>query len=420
MFEFDDFREIWSTIRQNKLRTFLTGFSVSWGIFMLIIMLAAGNGLRNGVMYNFRNMSMNKVQVWNGYTNKPWKGMQSGRVIRFKETDLPILKSRFKEIDLLSANVWHNDTLYFNKEFISGEMQGVFPDHAKINYVNVNSENGRFINDLDMQEERKVIVLSPRMAEVLFPEQNALGQYIKAGKLMWQVVGIYNDDEKSNNAPAYIPFTTARSLYNKGYGFSSFSFTLNGVVSKEANEKFEKDFRALMAQLHQFDPTDTNAIGMWNTAESFRMMNNIMNGIALFIWVVGIGTLIAGIVGVSNIMLITVRERTKEFGIRKAIGAKPASILRLIITESILVTAVFGYIGMLGGIGLTELINSGMEAAGVGENPGQGGTIFLNPTVNLSIALASTVLIVIAGVLAGYFPARKAVNISAIEAMRTE
>lgn len=420
MFEFDDFREIWSTIKQNKLRTFLTGFSVSWGIFMLIIMLAAGNGLRNGVMYNFRNMSMNKVQVWNGYTNKPWKGMQSGRVIRFKETDLPILKSRFKEIDLLSANVWHNDTLYFNKEFISGEMQGVFPDHAKINYVNVNSENGRFINDLDMQEERKVIVLSPRMAEVLFPGQNALGQYIKAGKLMWQVVGIYNDDEKSNNAPAYIPFTTARSLYNKGYGFSSFSFTLNGVVSKEANEKFEKDFRALMAQLHQFDPTDTNAIGMWNTAESFRMMNNIMNGIALFIWVVGIGTLIAGIVGVSNIMLITVRERTKEFGIRKAIGAKPSSILRLIITESILVTAVFGYIGMLGGIGLTELINSGMEAAGVGENPGQGGTIFLNPTVNLSIALASTLLIVIAGVLAGYFPARKAVSISAIEAMRTE
>lgn len=420
MFEFDDFREIWSTIRQNKLRTFLTGFSVSWGIFMLIIMLAAGNGLRNGVMHNFRNMSMNKVQVWNGYTNKPWKGMQSGRSISFKESDLTIVKNRFKEIDLLSANVWHNDTLYVNKEFISGEMQGVFPDHAKINYVNVKSENGRFINDLDMREERKVIVLSPRMAEVLFPGQNAVGQYLKAGKLMWQVVGVYNDDEKSNNAPAYIPFTTARSLYNKGYGFSSFSFTLNSVVSKEANEKFEKDFRTLMAQLHQFDPTDTNAIGMWNTAESFRMMNNIMNGIALFIWVVGIGTLIAGIVGVSNIMLITVRERTKEFGIRKAIGAKPSSILRLIITESILVTAVFGYVGMLGGIGLTELINSGMEAAGVGENPGQGGTIFLNPTVNLSIALASTLLIVIAGVLAGYFPARKAVRISAIEAMRAE
>ena len=420
MFEFDNFREIWSTVRQNKLRTFLTGFSVSWGIFMLIVLLAAGNGLRNGVMHNFRNMSMNKVQVWNGYTNKPWKGMQSGRIIHFKESDLETLRLRFPEIDLLSANVWHDDTLSVGQEYLSGQMQGVFPDHAKINYVNVNAENGRFINDLDMQGERKVMVLSPRMAEVLFPEGDALGKYVKAGRLMWQVVGIYNDDEKSNNAPVYIPFTTARSLYNKGYGFSSFSFTLQGVVSEKANEQFEKEFRSVMARLHQFDPTDTNAIGLWNTAESFRMMNNVMNGITLFIWVVGIGTLIAGIVGVSNIMLITVRERTKEFGIRKAIGAKPASILQLIITESILVTAVFGYVGMLFGIGLTELINSGMEAAGVGQNVGQGGTVFLNPTVNLGIALASTLLIIVAGVLAGYFPARKAVRISAIEAMRAE
>lgn len=420
MFDFDNFREIWSTIRQNKLRTFLTGFSVAWGIFMLIVLLAAGNGLRNGVMHNFRNMSMNKVQVWNGYTNKPWKGMQSGREIRFKETDLPILRELFPEIELMSANVWHNDTLYVGAEYLSGQMQGVFPDHAKINYVNVDSQNGRFINDLDMHGERKVIVLSPRMAEVLFPKGNALGQYVKAGGLMWQVIGIYNDDDKSSNAPAYIPFTTARTLYNKGYGFSSFSFTLQGVVSQEANEQFEKNFRAVMARLHRFDPTDTNAIGLWNTAESFRMMNNVMNGITLFIWVVGIGTLVAGIVGVSNIMLITVRERTKEFGIRKAIGAKPASILRLVITESILVTAAFGYVGMLSGIGLTELINSGMEAAGVGQNTGQGGTVFLNPTVNLSIALASTLLIVAAGVLAGYFPARKAVSISAIEAMRSE
>ena len=155
MFEFDNFREIWSTVRQNKLRTFLTGFSVSWGIFMLIVLLAAGNGLRNGVMHNFRNMSMNKVQVWNGYTNKPWKGMQSGRIIHFKESDLETLRLRFPEIDLLSANVWHDDTLSVGQEYLSGQMQGVFPDHAKINYVNVNAENGRFINDLDMQGERR-------------------------------------------------------------------------------------------------------------------------------------------------------------------------------------------------------------------------------------------------------------------------
>lgn len=420
MFDFDNFREIWSTIRKNKLRTFLTGFSVSWGIFMLIVLLGAGNGLKHGVMNNFKNMAANKVQVWNGYTNKPWKGMQPNREIRFKETDLEIVRHRHPEIDLLSANVWHNDTIYAGEEFINGELQGVYPDHAKINFVNVNSENGRFVNRLDMREERKVVVLSPRMAEVLFPGRQAVGQYVKVGDLMWQVVGVYNDDEKSNNMPAYVPFTTARSLYNKGYGFSSFSFTINGLVSEEDNRAFETRFRTTMAQLHHYDPTDKNALGMWNTADNYRMTNNVMNGIALFIWIVGIGTLIAGIVGVSNIMLITVRERTKEFGIRKAIGAKPGSILRLVITESIMVTAVFGYLGMLSGVGLTELINAGMESAGVGSNPGEGGTIFLNPTVNLSIALSATALIVFAGVIAGYFPARKAVKISAIEAMRAE
>lgn len=420
MLDFDNFREIWSTVKKNKLRTFLTGFSVSWGIFMLIVLLGAGNGLRNGVMNNFKNMARNKVQVWNGYTNKPWKGMQPNREIRFKETDLDIVRQRHPEIDLLSATVWHNDTIFAGEEFINGQLQGVYPDHALINYVNVNAENGRFVNNPDMREERKVMVLSPRMAEVLFPNEKALGKYVKVGTQMWQVVGVYNDDEKSNNMPAYIPFTTARTLYNKGYGFSSFSFTLNGLVTEEANKEFETRFRSTMAQLHHYDPTDKNALGMWNTADNYRMMNNVMNGISLFIWIVGIGTLIAGIVGVSNIMLITVRERTKEFGIRKAIGAKPASILQLVITESIMVTAVFGYVGMLSGVGLTELINAGMESAGVGQHASEGGTVFLNPTVNLGIALSATALIVFAGVIAGYFPARKAVRISAIEAMRAE
>lgn len=420
MFEWDDLREIWGTIKRNKLRTFLTGFSVSWGIFMLIVLLAAGNGLRNGVMHNFKNMSMNKVEVWNGYTNKPWKGMQTGREIQFKESDFDIIRAHFPEISLLSANVWHSDTIHAGNEFINGTMQGVYPDHAKINYVNVNTNNGRFINDIDLEKSRKTIVLSPRMAEVLFPNGKALGKYVKTGNIMWQVVGIYNDENKNNDAPAYIPFTTAKNLYFKGYGISSFSFTVDGLLTKEANEQFEKKLREVLGKVHQFDPTDHNAMGLWNTADNFRMMNNIMNGISLFIWIVGIGTLIAGIVGVSNIMLITVRERTKEFGIRKAIGAKPATILKLVITESILVTAIFGYLGMLSGIGLTELINSGMEAAGVGQNSGESSTLFLNPTVNLSIAVSATLLIIFAGVIAGYFPARKAVKISAIEAMRAE
>ena len=424
MFDFDNFREIWSTIKKNKLRTFLTGFSVSWGIFMLIVLLGAGNGLRNGIMYNFRNMSTNRVEVWTRYTTKPWKGMQSNRSISFKEEDLGALKRDFKEVDLCSATISHNDTITYNEEYVTGQTNGVYPDHAPINYVNVETHNGRFINEQDMRDRRKVIVISPRMAEVLFRDEKPLGKYVKCGNMMYQVVGVYNDDDKSNNAPDYIPFSVAQLLYNKGYGFGSLTFTLKGVTTEEENEAFEESFREWMARRHQFDPTDKNAIGMWNMANEFLMWNNIMNGITLFIWIIGIGTLMAGIVGVSNIMLITVRERTREFGIRKALGAKPGSILALVIAESILVTAVFGYVGMIMGIGLTELINHAMEMAQAGAqsggNIGEDTTVFRNPTVNLAIASSATVLIIAAGVLAGYFPARKAVKVTAIEAMRTE
>lgn len=420
MFDFDGLREILSTIRQNKLRTFLTGFSVSWGIFMLIILLAAGNGLRNGTMNNFRNLSKNKVQVYGGYTNKPWKGMQTGRSISFKASDFEIVKNHFPEINLLSSTIWHNDTIYAGNEYMNSSLRGCYPDHSKINFINVNIGNGRFINDIDMRDIRKVIVLSPRMAEVLFPQKNGVGEYVKVGNMMFQVIGIYNDDEKTDNAPAYIPFTTAQKLYQRGNKVSSFTFTLDGVVSKEENESFDKSLRGLLGRILLFDPEDYNAVEIWNNADNFRMINNVLNGITVFIWIIGISTLVAGIVGVSNIMLITVRERTKEFGIRKAIGAKPSSILKLVIFESILITAVFGYIGMLSGIGLSELINSAMEAGGGSTDANATGTLFLNPTVNIGIALAATLLIVVAGVAAGYFPARKAVKISAIEAMRSE
>ena len=247
------------------------------------------------------------------------------------------------------------------------------------------------------------------------------GKYVKCGNMMYQVVGIYDDDDKSNNAPAYIPFTVAQQLYNKGFGFGSIYFTVNGVSTEEECKDFENRFRSYMARKHIFDPTDKNAIGMWMTGNEIRMFNTMTDGILLFIWIVGIGTLMAGIVGVSNIMLITVRERTREFGIRKAIGATPFSILKLIIVESILITAVFGYLGMILGIGLTEGINSVMEMMNAGKNVSQDDmSIFLNPTVNLSVALSATALIIGAGVLAGYFPARKAVKITAIEAMRNE
>ena len=424
MFDFDNFREIWSTIQKNKLRTFLTGFSVAWGIFMLIVMLGAGNGLRNGIAYNFRNMATNSVEVWTRYTTKPWKGIQENRSLHFKNEDLTDLKRDFPEVNLISPTLYHNDTITYNREYLTGQTMGVSADFNQIRYIQIEPKNGRFINEQDLREKRKVIVLSPRMAEVLFREEAPLGKYVRCGNSMFQVVGVYTEDNKSNNSPAYIPFTVSQLLYNKGYGFGNLIFSVEGIVTEEENDAFEERFRIWMARRHQFDPTDKNAIGMWNMGSEFRMWNTMMNAITLFIWIIGIGTLMAGIVGVSNIMLITVKERTKEFGIRKALGAKPASILGLVITESILVTAVFGYVGMIGGIGLTEVINSAMQTAQAaqqaGENMGEDLSIFRNPTVDLGIALSANLLIIVAGVLAGYFPARKAISVTAIEAMRTE
>ena len=424
MFDFDNFREIWSTIKKNKLRTFLTGFSVAWGIFMLIVMLGAGNGLRNGIAYNFRNMATNSVEVWTRYTTKPWKGIQENRNLWFKNEDLTDLKRDFPEVNRISPTINHSDTITYNREFLTGQTMGVSADFNQIRYIQIETKNGRFINEQDMRERRKVIVLSPRMAEVLFREESPLGKYVRCGNSMFQVVGVYTEDNKSNNSPAYIPFTVSQLLYNKGYGFGNLIFSVDGIVTEEENEAFEQRFREWMARRHQFDPTDKNAIGMWSMGTEFRMWNTMMNAITLFIWIIGIGTLMAGIVGVSNIMLITVKERTKEFGIRKALGAKPASILGLVITESILVTAVFGYVGMIGGIGLTEVINSAMQTAQdaqqAGENMGEDLSIFRNPTVDLGIALSANLLIIVAGVLAGYFPARKAISVTAIEAMRTE
>ncbi|MDR2775201.1 MAG: ABC transporter permease [Tannerella sp.] len=425
MFDFDNLLEIWSTMKKNKLRTFLTGFSVAWGIFMLVALLGAGNGLRNGVMYNFRDMADNRIEIWPRYTSKPWKGMRPNRRLSFKDEDYYMLKKEHPEVDLCSASIYHSDTLTYDKEYFTGDMSGVFPDHAKINFIQFNSGKGRFINDTDIRDKRKVIVLSPRMAEVLFRDGNPLGDYVRCGHIMFQVIGIYYDKNMSNNSPAYIPFSTAQLLYNKGRGFYDLSFTVKGVTTEAENDAFEQRLRARLARRHKFDPADKSAIGMWNTGNEMRMYGNMMNGILLFIWIVGIGTLTAGIVGVSNIMLVTVRERTCEIGIRKAIGAKPSSILKLIIFESILITATFGYVGMVSGIGLTEGIDyimtmSGANSAPAGGHQGENLTLFRHPTVDLGIAISSTILLIIAGVFAGYFPARKAVKISAIEAMRTE
>jgi putative ABC transport system permease protein len=426
MFEFNNLQEIWSTMKKNKLRTFLTGFSVTWGIFMLIVLLGAGNGLSNGIGYNFRSISTNLCECWTRSTSMPYKGLPANRRLQFTIEDVEDIKRFHPEVSLISPLNSRISTISFGKEYLEGQIYGVYPDYASIHYVPVNAGKGRFINAIDLAERRKVVVISPRTAAVLFRDSiEPLGKYVRIEEGLYQVIGIYTEENTSNNSPAYIPFTTGQMLFESGYRVSEIMFAIEGVNTQAQSEAFEKRLKQRLAYRHRFSPEDLNAIGFYSAGEDYRMLQNITGGIASFIWIIGIGTLMAGIVGVSNIMLITVRERTREFGIRKAIGAKPSSILSLIIVESILVTAVFGYIGMVAGIGVTEGIDYIMGLIGANAAPSDAGregdtTVFRHPTVDLGIALSATCVLIIAGVLAGYFPARKAVKISAIDAIRSD
>ena len=419
MFDFDNLREIFGTMKRNKLRTFLTGFAVSWGIFILIILLGAGNGLRNGVMKNFENWSQNRIVIYAGSTDKPYAGFQRGRRIRFTYKDFEDLSVFFPEIDKKTVEQYLSDTLKYNNEYSVVSLRGVHPAKAEIDFLKMESGNGRFINEIDVSQQRKVVVISQRTKEILFKEENPIGKRIIIRSVPFQVIGVYSSEDNSYETASYIPVSTAITMYNPGPYIHDIVMTVNGVDTKEAVEDLEKRLRLYFARRHHFDPEDMSAIGMWNTLENFQSINIIMNGLSLMIWLIGIGTLTAGIVGVSNIMLITVKERTREFGIRKAIGATPFSILRMIVFESVLITSVFGYVGMITGIGVTEAINVVVESMN-NSGGGNGGFIFANPTVDLGIAISSTVLLIIAGVVAGYFPARKAVSVLAIESMRVE
>ena len=331
MLDFDNFREIWSTIQKNKLRTFLTGFSVAWGIFMLSVLLGAGNGMRNGIMKNFDNWADNRVEMWGRRTTKPYRGLQNNRPITLKYADFEALKRDNPEVDLISATISHSDTLSYGEENNVYSLEAVHPAKGLIDKFDKRGSEGRFINDVDLIERRKVIVISVRMQEVLFKGKSPIGEFINVGPLRYKVIGVYKDEQNSNNSPAFIPFSTGQLLYGDNNTINNLLFTVKGINTEAESEAFEQRVRGQFGRRHQFDPEDNRALGIWNTLDDFRMMNGMMNGITLFIWIIGIGTLTAGIVGVSNIMLITFRERTTEFGIRKALGATPFSIMKLII-----------------------------------------------------------------------------------------
>jgi putative ABC transport system permease protein len=344
----------------------------------------------------------------------PYKGFPENRNISLDERDLALVKNRVPEAVDISGIVETNLSLSYKTFSTSCEFVGVNPNYVRINGIKIKDNQGRFINDIDMKDARKVAVINQRVKEVLFQEDNPVGKQIVAGGLGYTVIGVFEEDSWGNEGKAYIPFSTAQLLYNKGWGVNNITFTLQGLETQEENEAFEERLREKLSVLHVFDPEDTRSIGIWNQLENYLQSVGIFNGLSIFIWIIGLGTLIAGIVSVSNIMLITVRERTREFGIRKALGAKPASILGNILIESVFITSLFGYLGMFLGVGLGELVNSVLENADASEMA----RVFRNPTVETGVALGAMCILIVSGVLAGYFPALKAVKISPVEAMR--
>ncbi len=416
MFDLDNWAEIFSTIKKNKMRTFLTGFSISWGIFMFCVLLAAGNGLRNGMKSSFGDRSVNSLQYWGRRTSIPFNGFPDNRPIRLDEKDLDLIEGNVQEADEISGMIFADVNANFGTRNISCQFQGVGLEYKSISGLKIKDNQGRFLNEMDIKEKRKVAVINQRLKEVLFNNENPVGQLFLAGNLAYRVIGVYEEDTWGDNAQAYIPISTAQLLYRSGYGYDNVAFTLKGLTSKEDNEAFEESFRGKLSILHFFDPKDNRAIGIWNQLQNYLEFLGIFNGITAFIWIIGVGTLIAGIIGVSNIMLITVRERTREFGIRKALGAKPSSILGSIIMESVFITSLFGYIGMFLGVGLGELVSSILQSPGME----QASNMFANPTIDVPVAIGAMLILIFSGVLAGYFPALKAVKVSAVEAMRAE
>lgn len=414
----DLLQEILGTVMRNKLRTVLTGLSVAWGIFILIVLLGAGNGLIHAFELNSGNVVMNSVKVYPGTTTKPWQGMQEGRNVELEQEDCRLTAVRFPDnIMEVGATVSQNAVdITYGKDHVSITLEGVMPSLVQIEGIKL--VEGRFINQLDMQENRKVMVLHKKTVEMLFPRESALGKMIKVNGLAFKVVGIY-DDQNFFSPSVYVPYNTLSLLYAKGNLVDNLMFTTRGLTDEKTNERFEDDFRTMLAHRHQFDASDNGAVWIWNRFTQYLQQQQATSILHIAIWVIGIFTLISGIVGVSNIMLITVRERTHEFGIRKALGASPFSILRLIIAESVLITTFFGYVGMVAGILATEYMDRlfGQQTVDVGVFSA---TVFHNPTVDISVAIQATLTLIIAGTLAGFFPARKAVMIRPIEALRAD
>ena len=413
--DIDKWTEIYATVKKHKLRTGLTAFGVFWGIFMLVVLLGAGKGLEKGITNDF-NVAKNAVFVWSQRSSIPYKGLNAGRNIRMTNADMDALRREVPEMAVLapSTELGGTFTVSYKTKSSSFRVRGDHPEYRQIEPIII--LKGRFLNRLDLQQKRKVAVIGERIIEVLFGAQDPIGQYINIKGAFFRIVGVARgmgkgEDLIQNAQTIYIPTTTLQQTYNQGNNIGYFAMTPRPGIPAAVVE--EKAKQVLMKRL-LVDPRDVKAFGSANVEKEFQDVQGLFTGIAAFSWIVSIGTIIAGIIGVGNIMLIVVKERTKEIGVRKALGATPWSIISLIIQESIVITGLAGYLGLLAGTGVIAGIDYLMTRFAVDAG------FFSNPEVNVPVALSAIVLLVLTGTLAGLIPATKAARVNPVEALRDE
>ena len=403
----DRWQEIFNSIRRHPLRTALTALGVFWGIFMLVILLGAGQGLENGIKYEFRDDATNSIWIRRGVTSMPHKGLPKGRRIEFTNDDYELLTTQFEGVDQATGRYYlSGDQLaVYKDQRLSFSTRAVHPGHRYVENTIV--ETGRYINEVDITETRKVAVIGKIVQQDLFGEEDPLGKEITLGGIVYRVVGTYSDTGGDNEMRViYIPITTAQKVYAGTDEIHQLMVTTKDMGLEET-KALEGKMRATFASRHEFSSEDQRAVSIYSAIEGYQQLMSLMGGIRLFIWFVGLGSIIAGVIGISNIMLIVVKDRTREIGIRKALGATPYSIIAMILQESILITAIAGYLGLVAGVGVISMIGA-MEV-----------DYFRNPQVNLGVGIAATVVLVVAGALAGLMPARQAARINPIEAMRS-
>lgn len=416
MFDLDKWNEIFSTIKKHKTRTLLTCFGVFWGILMLTLMLGAGTGLENGVVQGF-DVAKNAIFIWSRRTSIPHEGLQPGRYISFRNADVEAIRAQVPELDALAPrnSLGGDFTINYKQKASAFNVYGDYPDIFKIRPMTM--LQGRFLNDYDIEKHRKIAVIGDQVQKQLFEEgEDPIGKFIRIKKVYFRVVGIFrakgdSEDIIEESKTIYIPHTAMQRAFSQGDRVYWFGFAPKlGIPSK----KVENKIKGILMKRHKVHPDDAKAIGSANVEEEFKQVQGLFGGIRILSWFVSIGTIFAGIIGVSNIMLIIVKERTKEIGIRKALGATPWSIVSLIIQESIVITAFAGYLGLLCGVGIISWVDYLLKETG------SDGGMFANPQVDLTTVISAVIVLVITGALAGLIPATKAARVNPVKALKDE